>query len=36
LEVLVLADENVQRFIKGSVVRKVIIVPGKLVNVVAN
>jgi len=36
LEVLVLADENVQRFIEGSVVRKIIIVPGKLVNVVAN
>ena len=36
LEVLVLADESVQRFIEGSVVCKVIIVPGKLVNVVAN
>ncbi|MDG2089055.1 MAG: leucine--tRNA ligase [Arenicellaceae bacterium] len=36
LEALVLADENVQRFIGGSVVRKVIIVPDKLVNVVAS
>jgi leucyl-tRNA synthetase len=32
----VLADENVQHFIGGSVVRKVIIVPDKLVNVVAS
>ena len=29
-----LADENVQRFVAGQVVRKVIIVPGRLVNVV--
>jgi leucyl-tRNA synthetase len=30
-----LADANVQRFIEGKPVRKVIVVPGKLVNVVA-
>ena len=29
-----LADENVQRFIDGKAIRKVIVVPGKLVNVV--
>ena len=34
LEALALADENVQRFIEGKPVRKVIVVPGKLVNVV--
>ncbi len=31
-----LAQENVQRFIDGATVRKVIVVPGKLVNIVAN
>jgi len=31
-----LAHENVQRFIEGVNIRKVIVVPGKLVNVVAN
>lgn len=31
-----LASENVQRFIEGKTVRKVIVVPGKLVNIVAN
>ena len=35
LEALALADENVQRFIEGTV-RKIIVVPGKLVNVVAS
>jgi leucyl-tRNA synthetase len=30
-----LADPNVQKFIGAGVVRKVIVVPGKLVNVVA-
>jgi leucyl-tRNA synthetase len=29
-----LADANVQKFIGGAAVRKVIVVPGKLVNVV--
>jgi leucyl-tRNA synthetase len=29
-----LADDNVQRFVAGQPVRKVIVVPGKLVNVV--
>ena len=36
LEAAALAEENVQRFIEGNTVRKVIVVPGKLVNVVAN
>ncbi len=31
-----LAEENVQSFIDGKTVRKVIVVPGKLVNIVAN
>lgn len=31
-----LAHENVQRFTEGVTVRKIIVVPGKLVNVVAN
>jgi leucyl-tRNA synthetase len=33
-EKIALADENVQRFIEGKPIRKVIVVPGKLVNVV--
>jgi leucyl-tRNA synthetase len=36
LEQLALAHENVQRFTEDKTVRKVIVVPGKLVNVVAN
>ncbi len=35
LERLALAHENVQRHIAGKAIRKVIVVPGKLVNVVA-
>jgi leucyl-tRNA synthetase len=35
IEALALADENVKRFIEGKAVKKVIVVPGKLVNVVA-
>ncbi len=35
LERLALADPNVQRFIDGKAVRKIIVVPGKLVNVVS-
>ncbi len=31
-----LEDPNVQRFIEGKTVRKVIVVPGRLVNIVAN
>ncbi len=31
-----LADENVQKHIEGKTVRKVIVVPGRLVNIVAN
>ena len=31
---LALADANVQRFVDGKPVRKVVVVPGKLVNVV--
>ena len=36
LEQLALANENVQRFIGELTVRKVIVIPGKLVNIVAN
>ncbi|MDX1598907.1 MAG: leucine--tRNA ligase, partial [Marinobacter sp.] len=36
LEQLALENENVVRFTEGQTVRKVIVVPGKLVNVVAN
>ncbi|HEA52251.1 leucine--tRNA ligase [Marinobacter antarcticus] len=36
LETLALENENVIRFIEDATVRKVIVVPGKLVNVVAN
>lgn len=35
IEALALADENVRRHISGKEVRKVIVVPGRLVNVVA-
>jgi leucyl-tRNA synthetase len=34
VETLALADENVQRFIDGKALRKVIVVPGRLVNIV--
>ena len=36
VEALALAQHNVQRFIEGATVRKVIVVPNKLVNIVAN
>ena len=36
VEAAALAEPNVQRFIAGKTVRKVIVVPGKLVNIVAN
>ncbi len=36
LEALALADEHVQKHLVGLTVRKVLVVPGKLVNVVAN
>jgi leucyl-tRNA synthetase len=36
LEELALANENIQQHIEGLTVRKVIVVPGKLVNIVAN
>ncbi len=36
LEASAKANDNVQRFIAGKTIRKVIVVPGKLVNVVAN
>ncbi len=36
LERIALSHENVQKFIEGKMIRKVIVVPGKLVNVVAN
>ena len=34
VEKIALADENVQRFIEDKTVRKVIVVPGKLINIV--
>lgn len=36
VEALGMQDENVQKFIDGLTVRKVIYVPGKLLNIVAN
>ncbi len=36
LEALALADENVTPYTDGNEIRKVIVVPGKLVNIVAN
>ncbi|PWG64107.1 leucine--tRNA ligase [Sediminicurvatus halobius] len=36
IEAAALADENVQRFTEGKTVRRVVVVPGRLVNVVAN
>ncbi|RLQ20826.1 leucine--tRNA ligase [Seongchinamella sediminis] len=36
VEATALAQDNVQRFLEGVTVRKVIVVPGKLVNIVAN
>ena len=35
IEALVLADETVQRFLGGAAVKKLIVVPGRIVNVVA-
>ena len=34
IEKLAVADENVQRFVDGKDIRKVIVVPGRLVNIV--
>ena len=36
MEAAAIADENVKKFTDGLTVRKVIVVPGKLVNIVAN
>lgn len=36
LEKIALTDEKVKEWIKGKTIRKVIVVPGKLVNIVAN
>ncbi|MDG1165286.1 MAG: leucine--tRNA ligase, partial [Porticoccaceae bacterium] len=36
LETLALKDSNVQRFTEGVTIRKTIVVPGRLVNIVAN
>ena len=36
MEALALADSNVKKFTEGTTIRKVIVVPGKLVNIVAN
>ncbi len=35
IEALALEDDNVQRFVDGKELRKVIVVPGRLVNIVA-
>ena len=35
-EAIAMADENAQRHIEGKTVRKVIVVPGKLVNIVVS
>ena len=34
VEAAAMADPNVQRFVEGKEVRKVIVVPGKIVNIV--
>ncbi len=36
IEVMAVEQDNVQRFLEGVTIRKVIVVPGKLVNIVAN
>ncbi len=36
VEKLALEDNNVQRFTEGTTIRKIIVVPGRLVNIVAN
>ncbi len=36
MEATALADENVKQYTDGNTVRKVIVIPGKLVNIVAN
>jgi len=36
LEALAMADERIQELLEGKTVRKMIVVPGKLVNIVAN
>ena len=36
LEKMALDDEAVQKFVEGGTVRKVIVVPGRLVNIVVN
>ncbi len=36
IEALAMQDENVMKFIDGKTIRKVIVVPGRLVNIVAN
>ena len=33
-EAAALADENVQRFVSGKQIKKIVVVPGKLVNIV--
>lgn len=36
LEQLALAEDNVQKFLEGVTVRKIVVVPNKLINIVAN
>jgi len=36
LEKLAVSDEKIQEWIEGKTIRKVVVVPGKLVNIVAD
>lgn len=36
IEALAMADENVKRSIEGKTIRKVIIVPGRIINIVVS
>jgi len=36
IEKMAIEDSNVQRFTEGFTIRKIIVVPGRLVNIVAN
>jgi leucyl-tRNA synthetase len=36
MEALALADPKVQELLAGKTVRKIVVVPGKLINIVAN
>jgi len=36
VQALAMSEENVHRFTEGKTIRKIIFVPGKLLNIVAN